>query len=344
MKAFVIGAGRVGALVAKKLHNLEFDVTIIDKDPNALTNPVLEGCERLFRDYAFGFISNTYDYVVNCGPWQGNSNAMKVAINANAHYFDVSESAGAITTAQNYATSKDCSTALVPACGFAPGFVSIMANSMAARWVSVDRILIYVGSLPLYVPANRIKHEITFSVEGLVNEYTSGTDVLVGGSIRRAKPLGGVEDVTIGSQEFEAFVTAGGLGTLTQTWQGRADTVMYKTVRYKGHLHSLGALMDLVKDKDGLLDAFRNVPKVHPGDDMVVAQIRVEGQWGKDLWERSYIARKGDVLAISNLTAASVCAMVELHVGGKIAQKGFVAQESAGIDDFLDTESGKEFC
>lgn len=343
MKALVIGAGRVGALVASRLNELVFDVTVIDKDPNALTNPILEGCEKEFRDSPLGFISNTFDYVVNCGPWQGNSNAMKVALNAHAHYFDVSESAGSITAAQNYATAKDCSTALVPACGFAPGFVSIVANSMAKRWDSVDRILIYVGSLPMYVPANRIVHELTFSVEGLVNEYTSGTDVLLGGSIRRAKPLGGIEDVTIGSQEFEAFVTAGGLGTLTQTWQGRADTVMYKTVRYKGHLNSLGALIELVKDKDGLLDAFRNLPSVSPGDDMVVAKIIIEGQWGKDLWERTYISQREGELSISNLTAASVCAMVELHVGGNIAKWGFVAQESADIDDFLETESGQEF-
>ena len=48
MKAFVIGAGRVGALVASRLNELVFDVTVIDKDPNALTNPILEGVSENF--------------------------------------------------------------------------------------------------------------------------------------------------------------------------------------------------------------------------------------------------------------------------------------------------------
>jgi len=346
MKALVIGAGRVGASVAYRLRNLDLDVTVWDIDEAALKNPLLKECTCVHIKGSTGFVKREVDYIINCGPWHMNADLMRAAVNARAHYFDLSEDERSIQLAQDLARGHGeigVHTAIVPACGLAPGFVSIMANSMARRWHKVDTIKIYVGALPLAPPHNSIHHELTFSAEGLVNEYTKGIEVLSEGSVKRAKPLIGHENLNIGGVDFEAFTTAGGLGTLAQTWEGRADFAVYKTLRYRGHLAAVKGLIQLMPGQGDLIRAFRRLPRAQPGYDMVVAKIRVEGQWGFDVWERTYTNAHTEELTVAKMTAASVCAMVQLHIDHKIPGRGFVPVESVSIDDFLATESGSVF-
>ena len=344
MRALVIGAGRVGSSVAHRLRNLErMDVTVWDINEAAFTNPLVKDCTHVHVKGPTGFVKHQYDYVVNCGPWQTNVDVMRAAVNANAHYFDVSEDEDSIAEAQSLACEEGVNTAIVPACGLAPGFVSIMANSMARRWHKVDTIKIYVGALPLSVPNNHMHHEAAFSAEGLLNEYVKGSDVLRGGKISRAKPLMALENLNVSGVDFEAFTTAGGLGTLAKTWEGRADYVSYQTLRYRGHLAAVKGLLEVIPDEQDRLRAFRRMPKTTAGYDMVVAKIRVEGQWGFDVWERTYTNAHPEELTVAKMTAASVCAMIELHQNHEIAKQGFIPVETAKIDDFLATESGSEF-
>ena len=47
--------------------------------------------------------------------------------------------------------------------------------------------------------------------------------------------------------------------------------------------------------------------------------------------------------AIQITTAAGMCAMVDMLVGGKLPMKGFVRQEQADLETFLDNRFGKYY-
>jgi saccharopine dehydrogenase-like NADP-dependent oxidoreductase len=47
--------------------------------------------------------------------------------------------------------------------------------------------------------------------------------------------------------------------------------------------------------------------------------------------------------AIQITTAASLCAVVDLHAQGKVPNRGFVRQEQVGLDDFLTNRFGKAY-
>jgi len=47
--------------------------------------------------------------------------------------------------------------------------------------------------------------------------------------------LQGFEHINIEGQEFEAFTNSGGLGKFCETYEGKVDTLNYKTIGYPGH-------------------------------------------------------------------------------------------------------------
>ncbi|MFX9180922.1 saccharopine dehydrogenase C-terminal domain-containing protein, partial [Acinetobacter baumannii] len=90
------------------------------------------------------------------------------------------------------------------------------------------------GALPLY-PTNGLKYNLTWSTDGLINEYCNPCEAIVDGQMREVLPLEGLEHFSLDGLDYEAFNTSGGLGTLCETLEGRVDSLDYKTVRYPGH-------------------------------------------------------------------------------------------------------------
>ena len=98
------------------------------------------------------------------------------------------------------------------------------------RW----RIGIRVGALPLF-PDNALKYNLTWSIDGLINEYCNPCDAIHDGRRRELLPLEGLEHFSLDGVDYEAFSTSGGAGTLCETLEGRVRNLNYKTVRYPGH-------------------------------------------------------------------------------------------------------------
>jgi saccharopine dehydrogenase-like NADP-dependent oxidoreductase len=207
-----------------------------------------------------------------------------------------------------------------------------------------------VGALPRN-PTNALKYNLTWSTDGLINEYCNPCEAIRGGRRIEAEPLEGLERFSLDGVEYEAFNTSGGLGTLCETLEGRVDTLDYKTVRYPGHREIMRILLDDLRlsERRELLKDVLEAAVPATAQDVVLVFIAVSGWRGGRLIEENF-ARKvyggeapGDPSAIQKTTAGGLCAMLDLLRAGKLPQRGFVRQEDASLPDLLANRFGRVF-
>jgi saccharopine dehydrogenase-like NADP-dependent oxidoreductase len=91
-----------------------------------------------------------------------------------------------------------------------------------------------VGALPTF-PNNALKYNLTWSTDGLINEYCNPCEAIVDGQLRETAALEEIEHFSLDGIDYEAFNTSGGLGTLCESLEGKVQNLNYKTVRYPGH-------------------------------------------------------------------------------------------------------------
>ncbi len=108
----------------------------------------------------------------------------------------------------------------MPQCGLAPGFIGIVAHHLSKRFDVLHEIKMRVGALPAF-PTNALKYNLTWSVDGLINEYCHPCDAIRDGERIEMLALEGMEHFSLDGVEYEAFNTSGGLGTLCDTLAGR---------------------------------------------------------------------------------------------------------------------------
>jgi saccharopine dehydrogenase-like NADP-dependent oxidoreductase len=164
--------------------------------------------------------------------------------------------------------------------------------------------------------------------------------------------LEGIEQINIEGQEFEAFSTSGGLGTLCETLDGKVDTLNYKTIRYPGHAKLMRFLLYelILKEKRQLAEDILTAAKPPVTEDIVyvyaVAEGWKDGDLAREEFYRAYhpmeIGGK-EWRAISWTTAASLSAVVELVFNGGLPQKGFLKQEDIPLSLFTATSYGQLF-
>ena len=78
-----------------------------------------------------------------------------------------------------------------------------------------------VGALPQF-PTNEMKYNLTWSTDGLINEYGNPCEAIHDGQPIEVLPLEGLEHFSLDGIDYEAFNTSGGVGTLCETLAGKA--------------------------------------------------------------------------------------------------------------------------
>jgi saccharopine dehydrogenase-like NADP-dependent oxidoreductase len=239
----------------------------------------------------------------------------------------------------------------MPQCGLAPGFISIVANDLIRWFDRIEVVRMRVGALPQF-PTGELKYNLTWSTDGLINEYCNPCKAIHAGRKIHLLPLEGLEHFSLDGVHYEAFNTSGGLGTLADTLVGKVRELNYKTVRYLGHRDQMKLLIDelrLSEHREQLKEILeRAVPVTF--QDVVVTFCTVTG-WRKGLLVQKSDARKiyhqqiGDESwsAIQITTAAGVCAVLDLHVAGRLPRRGLVRQEDVPLDEFLANRFGRYY-
>src|SRR5204862_4720085 len=170
--------------------------------------------------------------VISACPYYLTPAIAQASVAAGAHYFDLTEDVE--STRRVKALAAGATTALVPQCGLAPGFISILAHAMTRKFESLRDVHMRVGALPVY-PTNALKYNLTWSTDGLINEYCNPCEAIIDGAMHETLALEEIEAFSLDGIGYEAFNTSGGLGTLCETLLGRVENLNYKTVRYPGH-------------------------------------------------------------------------------------------------------------
>src|SRR5438445_283618 len=79
---------------------------------------------------------------------------------------------------------------------------------------------VLVGALPQF-PTNEMKYNLTWSTDGLINEYGNACEAIHDGKLIELLPLEGLEHFSLDGVDYEAFNTSGGVGTLAETLAGQ---------------------------------------------------------------------------------------------------------------------------
>ncbi|HLO94253.1 MAG TPA: saccharopine dehydrogenase C-terminal domain-containing protein [Burkholderiaceae bacterium] len=353
MKIALLGAGHIGETIARLLRNSgHYDVTVFDKNEKALAALSEEGIKvQAVQEIGPGAAAMVrgFDAIVNALPYHLAIPAAHMALEAGCHYFDLTEDVAA--TKEIMRIAEGSRTAFMPQCGLAPGFIGIVAHHLAKGFDSLQDVKMRVGALPAF-PTNALKYNLTWSVDGLINEYCHPCECIHDGSKIDALPLEGLEHFSLDGTEYEAFNTSGGLGTLCETLAGKVQNLDYKTVRYPGHRDLMQFLLDdllLKNDQEKLKDIMRkSMPATM--QDVVLVFVTVsgmkQGRLVQEVFARKIFAERDGARPLSAIqitTAAGICAAVDLFRQGKLPQKGFVPQEAVELPAFLANEFGKAY-
>jgi saccharopine dehydrogenase-like NADP-dependent oxidoreductase len=287
--------------------------------------------------------------VLSAAPFHLTGHVAQAARLANVHYFDLTEDVA--TTKMVKELAEGATTALVPQCGLAPGFISIVANDIASRFDRLDTVRLRVGALPQF-PSNALSYNLTWSTDGVINEYIERCEAIVDGRLREVPAMEEKEEFSLDGVRYEAFNTSGGLGTLCETLEGKVRALNYKTIRYPGHCDLMRVLLNdlqLRHRREVLKDILENaVPATL--QDVVIVFVTVTGERDGRHVQETY-ARKiyGQSIggeprtAIQVTTAAGICAMLDLLVEGKLPAAGFRRQEEVPLPVFLANRFGRVY-
>ncbi len=354
MKIALLGAGHIGQTIARLLHDSgDYQVSVLDRSDPALAKLAAHGIQtkRVDTQDAKALLAaiKGHDTVVNALPYQLAISVARAALEAGCNYFDLTEDVAATKEIKRIAA--DAGTVFMPQCGLAPGFIGIVAHHLAKSFDTLHDVKMRVGALPAF-PTNALKYNLTWSVDGLINEYCHPCESIHDGKTIELLPLEGLEHFSLDGTEYEAFNTSGGLGTLCETLVGRVRNLDYKTVRYPGHRDLMMMLLEdlqLKNDQETLKDIMRrSMPATM--QDVVLVFVTVSGMRGghlvQEVFARKIFADRDEAAPLSAIqitTAAGICAAVDLFRERKLPQRGFIRQEQVELPAFLANRFGKAY-
>ena len=351
----VIGAGHIGGTVAALLADTaDYRVTVIDRSAEQLAElPADARVEHLVLDVTdlkglTAALKGKFA-VLSAAPYHLTFYVAQAAKAAGCHYLDLTEDVA--STRKVKALAQGAQTAFIPQCGLAPGFISIAAADLIRGFDTLHDVRLRVGALPKY-PSNALNYNLTWSTDGVINEYCEPCEAIVDGLPRQTRALEECEAFALDGVTYEAFNTSGGLGTLCETLAGKVRSLNYRTIRYPGHAAIMKALLNdlrLRDRRDLLKDILENaVPATM--QDVVIVFVTVSGLKGGHLVQETYAHKiyaqnfGGRMLsAIQITTAGSLCAVLDLLAAGALPTQGFVRQEEIGLVDFLGNRFGRVY-
>lgn len=259
MRMLVLGAGLQGSACAYDLlAHTDHDVVLADINVDNVAGflqPYVGNRLTLARvdandQAAVRQVMDGVTATMSAFPYYFNLGMATAAVDAGSHFCDLGGNTEIVLQQkglQDRAVERGVS--VVPDCGLAPGMVNILAEHGIRQLDEVRAIRIKVGGLPQH-PEPPLNYQIVYSIEGVLDYYTTLSWVLRDGKPTQVRALSEIEELDFpGVGVLEAFHTAGGLSTMAQRYEGKLPTMEYKTLRYPGHAQAMETIREL-----GLLD------------------------------------------------------------------------------------------
>lgn len=355
----IMGAGKIGSLIAFLLaHSKDYMVylaDIITDNPHILRLSNIPNLKYLQLDakqetaLSDFVVTHKIEALISSLPYYQNSYIAKVAADHKIHYFDLTEDRETTTTVRQLA--QDAASAFVPQCGLAPGFINVIAHHLMKNFSSLQSVKMRVGALPVHI-SNALQYALTWSTDGLINEYGNLCQVIDNKKTILVQPLEGLEEIMIDGLTYEAFNTSGGIGSLVESYAGKVNHMSYKTIRYPGHCDKIKFLMNDLKlnqNRELLKNILENaIPKTY--QDVVLVYVSVNGLQNEQFIEASYVKKfypktimGQSWTAIQLTTASEICIVIDLVFNQPNKYKGFVPHELFLFEDIIKNRFGQYY-
>ena len=358
MKVLVLGCGQIGSVIAKDFAR-SFDgaeVTVADRsaeraEETASSTGVAAWTTVNAADYSslLGVLRG-FDLALVALPGDYGFRALRAAVEAGVNVLDVSFSAE--DPLELDGAAKEAGITVVPDCGVAPGLSNILVGRAASKLDFVRSAHVMVGGLPEYaVPP--LGYTVTWSAEGLIDEYVRGARIVEGGRVVEVPALSGLEEVNFpGVGRLEAFYTDG-LRTLLRTLP-HVESMWEKTLRYPGHVQKIELLKALgfFSEEAVEVEGAKVVPRIAAArilerslrnsdvGDILAMAVEVEGErHGREATFKYHLLDRFDeesgVTAMARTTAYTASIVAQKLAGGIIKDKGVIPPERLGMDEGL---------
>ncbi len=352
MRMLILGAGLQGSACAwDLLRTTDAEVTLADQNPDALPGFLKgEKSKRLSlvkfdaRDLeAAAKLLRGQQAVMSALPYYFNGTMARLALEYGVHFSDLGGNTEIVREQQQLdARAREKKVSIMPDCGLAPGMVNILAAEGIRRLDRVHAVRLYVGGLP-QAPKPPLNYNIVYSLEGVLDYYTTPSWVLRDGAPVMVEALSEIESVEFPEPvgRLEAFHTAGGISTMPWEFSERVGTMEYKTLRYPGHADIMRAIRELgLLDLDPIAvdgstvrprDVFVALvnPKLRRPEvkDLVALKVVVEGTKGEapktvtfELVD--YFDGEHGISAMERTTGYSLSITGQMQAGGRVERFG----------------------
>jgi lysine 6-dehydrogenase len=272
-------------------------------------------------------------------PYYFNLDLARLAVQAGTNFCDLGGNTEIVFRQKELdADARKAKVTIVPDCGLAPGMVNILAQYGIQQLDAVQSVKIFVGGLPQH-PEGPLGYQIVYSLEGVLDYYTTLSWIVRNGKREQVKALSEREPVLFPKPvgELEAFHTAGGLSTMAWRYEGKIPSMEYKTLRYPGHAHIMEAIRELglleltpidvkgtkVVPRDVIVAAMGPRLTKPKGRDLVALRVVVEGTKGgtpmKLGWELlDYYDESRGISAMMRTTGYSLSITGQMQANGEL--------------------------
>ena len=243
----VFGVGRMGTAISYAMKRLGYYLIGVDTHESGASNfrKHISGEEGVFylcneRDYKELLVDyHKPQVVISSLPYHQTQSLAEFCIDSGIRYCDLGGRVDVSHNINQYAI-RHAEKPVMTDLGLAPGWVNILAEEGCRKlYGAVKEVKMMVGGLPDRSESvnNPLRYAVTWSIDGLINEYRDDCLVLENGEIKTVRGMDGLEKIE-GEKfgQMEAFYTSGGASHSIYDMQRRAvKNCSYKTIRYRGH-------------------------------------------------------------------------------------------------------------
>lgn len=360
MKILVLGTGNIGSVIAKDLatNMPPAKIAMADKDLDRAQEAAARTGMRnisalqldIFDRKSLIDTLRGFDLVVGALPGEIGHKVLKACIDAKVNMVDVSFMPENPLPLDEEA--RKAAVTIIPDCGVAPGLSHMLMMRGMSKLDKVHDAQILVGGLPAKgIPP--LGYTITWSVEGLIDEYTRKARIVSNGKITEVEPLDSLEEIELpGVGKLEAFISDG-LRTLLYTAKD-VENMAEKTLRYPGHIEKIRLLKELgffdqepvhvgalsISPKSVTVRLLERKLKKPNVQDILVMLVQVDGiKGGKRLRHSFFVLdrydKRGKVTAMARTTAYTASCVAQLLAEKAIKEEGIIPPEKLGANEAI---------
>jgi lysine 6-dehydrogenase len=366
MRAAVLGTGMIGGMIVKQLARSEAidEVLAIDAVQASLDRCLQNIDSEKVKGQVLALTDGdnlkktlqTVDVAIACLPHSLSLFVTETAIEAGCNLIDLVGSKFS-EKLEFDKRAKEAGVLIVPGCGVAPGLTNILAARGIELLDDVDEVVMVCGGIPRH-PLPPLWYQVVFRLESVMGLYTRPALAAENGELIKLPPLSGLEDMEFPAPVglCEAVVTDA--HSVAYTLKGKANRIVEKTVRYKGHWSKMATLGELgfLDEEPVLVDGSPVSPRkltmalLEPkmkgasNEDITVLRVSVtgtkSGKAKKLEWEMVDLYDKDrNLTSMAKTTGFPPVILTEWLARKQISKTGIVAPEcllsGSQFDDFV---------